>query len=258
MTESENGAVRVLVFGSCVARDTVDLADPDSVELRGYVARQSLISSCIDASAHLPDALDISSKFQERMIRADFSGSLLSRLEGLADEIDVLLWDLADERHGVHRFSDGTIVTRSIDTIRAETVSEVLETTEHIPFGSDEHFALWRESVDVFDARLRNLSLFERTIVLEVPWALRTTEGKTTPWSMGVRAADANKAYKPYYDYLRQRGHHVVELPEEVVLADPDHRWGLAPFHYTPAVYKEVLRQLREVHGFKGFASKPE
>ena len=258
MTETDSSAVSVLVFGSCVARDTIEFADPDSVELRGYVARQSLISSRVDASTHLPETLDISSKFQERMIRADFSGSLLRRLEELAGEIDVLLWDLADERHGVHRFPDGTIVTRSIDTIRAETVSAVLETTEHIPFGTDEHFALWRESVDVFDDRLRDLDLFERTIVLEVPWALRTTEGKTTPWSMGVRAADANKRYRPYYDYLRQRGHHVVELPEEVLLADPDHRWGLAPFHYTPAVYQEVLRQLREVHGLEGFAPKPE
>ena len=32
----------------------------------------------------------------------------------------------------------------------------------------------------------------------------------------------------------------------------------LAPFHYTPAVYQEVLRQLREVHGLEGFAPKPE
>lgn len=252
MTETESTAARVLVFGSCVARDTIEFADAESVELRGYVARQSLISAGFDASAHLPEALDISSKFQERMIRADFSGSLLHRLEGLAGEIDVLLWDLADERHGVHRFPDGTVVTRSIDTIRAETVSALLEATEHIPFGTDEHFALWHESVDAFDARLRELDLFERTIVLEVPWALRTTEGKTTPWSMGVRAGDANKRYRRYYDYLRQTGHHIVELPAEVVLADPEHKWGLAPFHYTPEVYREVLWQLREVHGVKG------
>lgn len=242
----------MLVFGSCVARDTIEFADPDSVDLRGYVARQSLISAGDDASKHLPDDLGISSKFQERMIRADFAGNLLSRLEGLADQIDVLLWDLADERHGVHRFPDGSIVTRSIDTIRAETVSELLEATEHIPFGTDEHFALWKDRVDAFDARLQELGLFERTVVLEVPWALRTTEGKTTPWSMGVRAGDANKAYQRYYDYLRQTGHHMVELPAEVVLADPNHRWGLAPFHYTPEIYREVLWQLREVHGVKG------
>jgi hypothetical protein len=242
----------VLVFGSCVARDAIEFADADSVDLRGYVARQSLISAGGDASAHLPDSLGIKSKFQERMIRNDFVGNLLERLEGMADGIDVLLWDLADERHGVHRFADGKVVTRSIDTIRAEVVSDVLKAAEHIPFGTDEHFALWRESVDAFDERLRELGLFDKTIVLDVPWALRTTEGKTTPWSMGVRAVEANKNYQRYYGYLRQTGHHMIELPVEVVLADPNHKWGLAPFHYTPDVYREVLRQLREVHGVKG------
>lgn len=252
MTDPASPRPRVLVYGSCVARDTVEFAAADSVDLRGYVARQSLISVNDDASVHLPEALEIESKFQERMIRADFAGNLLSRLSDMAGEIDVLLWDLADERHGVHRFADGTIVTRSIDTIRAESVAAVLEATEHIPFGSDEHFALWRAQVDTFDERLRELSLFDRTVVLDVPWALRTTEGKTTPWSMGVRAGDANKHYQRYYDYLRQTGHHMVELPAEIVLADPDHRWGLAPFHYTPEVYREVLWQLREVHGVTG------
>lgn len=254
MSDSLDRPASVFVYGSCVARDTIELAAPDGIDLRGYVARQSLISVGDDASAQLPDALEIESKFQERMIRADFAGNLLARLEQMADEIDVLLWDIADERHGVHRFPDGSVVTRSIDTIRAESVARLLEAAEHIPFGSDEHFALWRTHVDIFDARLRELGLFESTVVLEVPWALRTTDGKTTPWSMGVRAGDANKSYQRYYDFLRQTGHHMIKLPAEIVLADPSHRWGLAPFHYTPDVYREVLRQLRELHGFRGFA----
>lgn len=258
VTERDTAVARTMVFGSCVARDSIEFADAETVDLRGYVARQSLMSAGDDASAQLPEQLGIKSKFQERMIRNDFAGNLFSRLEGLAGEIDVLLWDLADERHGVHRFPDGTIVTRSIDTIRSETVSGLLEATEHIPFGTDEHFALWRERVDAFDERLRELGLFDKTVVLEVPWALRTTEGKTTPWSMGVRAGDANKLYRRYYDYLKQTGHKFVELPVEVVLADPNHKWGLAPFHYTPEVYREVLWQLREVHGIKGLRAAPD
>ncbi|WP_405216955.1 DUF6270 domain-containing protein [Agrococcus sp. Ld7] len=246
--------MRVLVYGSCVARDSVEFATPSTVDLKGYVARQSLISVGSDASSHLPLLEDVTSKFQGRMIRADFAGGLLDRLESLAADTDVLLWDLADERHGVHRFPDGTVVTRSIDTMKVASVSETLDEAELIPFGTDEHFALWRERVDAFAATLHTLGLFDRTIVLEVPWAVRTTEGDPSPWSMGVRASEANKRFRRYYDELRQRGFRRVELPEEVVLADPAHRWGLAPFHYSPAVYREVLRQLREVHGFEGFA----
>ncbi|WP_072312872.1 DUF6270 domain-containing protein [Agrococcus sp. Marseille-P2731] len=254
MPDPASPAPRVLVYGSCVARDTIEFAEADTVDLRGYVARQSLISVGSDASAHLPTLDDVSSKFQGRMIQADFAGSLPDRLDKLAPEVDVLLWDLADERHGVHRFPDGTVVTRSIDTMKVTSVSAALDGAVLVPFGTDEHFALWRERVEAFTTQLRGLGLFDRTVVLDVPWAIRTTEGDPAPWSMGVRAGDANKRYRRYYDELRLRGFRMVELPEEVVLADPQHRWGLAPFHYSPDVYREVLRQLREVHGFDGFA----
>ncbi|WP_309104973.1 DUF6270 domain-containing protein [Microbacterium sp.] len=252
MTHADDRAVHVLVYGSCVARDTMEFAEPAGTSLRGYIARQSLISAGSDALPHLPERLSVSSKFQERMIRADFAGSLFDRLESLAPEIDVLLWDLADERHGVYRFADGTVVTRSIDNIRMPELDDMFAEAEHIPLGSAEHFALWRDRVALFEDRLRSLGLFDRTVALLVPWAVLTTEGKPSPWSMGVRAKDANERYEPYYALLRERGFRMVELPVDVVLADPQHRWGLAPFHYTPAVYREVLRQLREVHGFEG------
>lgn len=252
MTEPENQAARVLVYGSCVARDSIAFAAKDSVDLRGYIARQSLISAGSDATAHLPEEVPVSSAFQGRMIRNDFAGGLYDRLIERGSGIDVLLWDLADERHGVHRFPDGSIATRSIDTIRISTIAERFEEAEHLVFGSPEHLRLWSAQVDVFVAFLRDHDLFDRTIVLEVPWAVLTTDGKPSPWSMGVRASEANKRYRPYYDFLRQRGFKVIDLDEGSVRADPEHRWGAAPFHYSPAVYDEVLRQLREVHGLGG------
>ena len=47
------------------------------------------------------------------------------------------MWDLADERHGVHLFEDGSIVTRSIDIVRQPEVLSVVEGARHIPFGED-------------------------------------------------------------------------------------------------------------------------
>ena len=258
MPASDDHALRVLVYGSCVARDTIEFAAAGSVELQGYVARQSLISVDSDATAHLPDAMTVSSKFQERMIRADFLGGLLERITSMRSGLDVLLWDLADERHGVYRFTDGTIATRSIDTMRIPELEQRFAEAELLPFGTPEHFTVWRDHATRFAERLRALDLFDRTVVLEVPWAVLTTEGTPSPWSMGVRAKDANARYAPYYALLREHGFRMVALPEEVVLADPQHRWGLAPFHYTPAVYREVLRQLRDELGFEGFAEATE
>ncbi|MDT0212633.1 DUF6270 domain-containing protein [Rothia sp. ARF10] len=241
--------VRVLVYGSCVGRDTMEFARSGSVDLRAYVARQSVVSVGSDASRHLPEVLSTTSKFQESMIRGDFAGSFGGRLEELAPRVEVLLWDLTDERHGIHRFDDGSVVTRSIDNTQLPELREVLDGAEHIPLGSPEHVALWDAAVDRFEARLRALDLFDRTVVLRVPWALRTTEGKASPWSMGMRAKDANALYVGYYERLRERGFAMIEVPQEAVLADPGHRWGLAPFHYTPEVYETILRSLDGVLG---------
>lgn len=240
------------MYGSCVARDTIEFAAPGSVDLKGYVARQSLISIGSDALAHLPESMTVSSKFQERMIRADFAGGLLARVESMAPDLDVLLWDLADERHGVYRFPDDTVATRSIDTMRIPELEERFAEATLLPFGTSEHFQTWRTHATAFAQQLRALTIFERVVVLKVPWAVLTTEGDPSPWSMGVRAKEANQRYQPYYDLLRELGFRMIEVPETAVLADPQHRWGLAPFHYTPHVYRELLRQLRE-HGFDGF-----
>lgn len=237
----------VTVYGSCVARDTVGLASGDRFALVEYVARQSLLSADSDASAHFPQDVDIESPFQERMMSGDFAGNVVARIEGAAAETEALLWDLTDERHGVHLFDDGSVITRSIDLIRQEQVLAIAEQGRHIPFGVDEHYEAWAARADVFADRLRQMGLFERTIVLQVPWALVTSEGRPTPWSMGWRARDANEAYRRYYEHLRGLGLTVIELQPLAVLADPEHQWGLAPFHYTQETYDEVARQIFEV-----------
>src|SRR5699024_8528508 len=242
--------VRVTVYGSCVARDTVDLAGADKFDVVTYIARQSLLSAEHDASEQFPAEVEIDSEFQRRMMLGDFAGNLQERLAEAASETDVVLWDLADERHGVHVFEDGSIVTRSIDIVRAPEVLSVVEGARHIPFGTDEHFALWAPEAETLRGVLSELGLFEKTIVLRIPWALVTTEGKTTPWSMGTNAREANAAYHRYYEHLAGLGFRILELQPLGVLADPEHRWGLAPFHYTQDVYEEivakVLADLRE------------
>lgn len=236
--------VRVAIYGSCVARDAVDLAGGDALDVTVYVARQSLISAGHDAAVHFPDTAQIESAFQRRMMEADFAGDLFSRLDEVVEPTDLLLWDLTDERHGVHVFEDGAVVTRSIDVLGVPEVLSVVDSARHIAFGTDEHFALWAPQAELFRDHLRGTGMFDRTVVLQIPWALVTSDGRGTPWSMGTRAVDANEAYRRYYDHLRELGFEILELQPLGVLADPEHRWGLAPFHYTQDVYEEIVGRL--------------
>lgn len=248
--EDHAPVVRVAVYGSCVARDAVDLAGADRFDVVTYIARQSLLSADHDASGRFPAEVEIHSEFQRRMMAGDFAGNLEERLAEAAPETDVVLWDLADERHGVHLFEDGSVVTRSIDIVRTPEVLSVIDGARHLPFGTDEHFELWALRAERLRDVLTELGLFARTVVLRVPWALVTTEGKSTPWSMGTSAREANVAYLRYYERLEELGFRILELQPLGVLADPDHRWGLAPFHYTQDVYEEIVeRVLADLRG---------
>ncbi|MGO1406981.1 MAG: DUF6270 domain-containing protein [Brachybacterium sp.] len=238
--------VHVAVYGSCVARDSVDLAGHGRLEVVDYVARQSLLSADHDSIEHFPKGTEIPSPFQRRQMESDFRGDLRARLADAAEGIDILLWDLADERHGVHVFEDGGVATRSIDVINMPDVLEVVDAGRHIPFGTDEHFDLWTKSVESLTEALVEMKLFERTLVLQVPWALLTVDGKPTPWSMGRNAREANELYRRYYALLRELGYKVLELFPLGVLADPEHRWGLAPFHYTQDVYEQIVGMILE------------
>lgn len=243
--ESEDAApVRVAVYGSCVARDSVDLAGHERLEVVDYVARQSLLSAGHDGSRHFPPGAEIASAFQRRQMESDFAGDLESRLVRAAPTTDLLLWDLADERHGVYVFDDGSVVTRSIDLINLPDVLAAVEPARHLEFGTDEHFALWRTRATALRDILQRLDLWERTVVLQVPWALVTAEGSPTPWSMGKGAKQANELYRRYYDHLRSLDFTILELQPLSVLADPAHRWGLAPFHYTQDVYEEIVQRV--------------
>src|SRR5699024_10556529 len=128
--------MRVTVYGSCVARDTVDLAGSDHIDVVAYVAGQSLLSAERDTSEHCAAEVEFISAFELRMLTGDFAGNLAERLAEAAPESDVLLWDLADERHGVHVFDDGSVVTRSIDIVRAPAVLSVVDGARRIPFGT--------------------------------------------------------------------------------------------------------------------------
>ncbi|WP_178945245.1 DUF6270 domain-containing protein [Kocuria sp. TGY1127_2] len=239
MTESQKDRVpRLFVFGSCVSRDAVERLGPGSYELRRYIARQSVISVGHDASEFLPTKLGLQHAFQERMVVGDWRGDLWEQIDS-AGEFDLLLWDLVDERHGVYWFMNGGVATRSVDALSAEPVAEVLPGEQWVPFGDEMHFEAWKEAVSEFSEGLRKRGLWEKVVVIKVPWAVEGRNGESVPPSLGLSASQANQLFEPYYSYLEALGFDVLSVAGDV-FGDSEHRWGLAPFHYIPEVYDEI------------------
>lgn len=243
--------IRTFIYGSCVSRDTFERLPSREFELLQYVARQSLISATAPPTSRPTPHIETSSDFQRKMLEGDWHGSLLPLLREHADTIDLLLWDLCDERLGLRRLElaaprrQYAVVTRSVDGMRAG-VDEQLQSAPIIPFGSRKHRLLFLRSLRAFTDELITLGLLSKTLVLAPAWATLTQAGTLAPSSFGLQPARANRIYEDYYSAVR----HVTQVPvahlsPAHVQADHEHPWGAAPFHYTEATYGRLVTEVR-------------
>ncbi|ADU47662.1 hypothetical protein Intca_1143 [Intrasporangium calvum DSM 43043] len=226
----------MLIHGSCVSRDTFEFL-PASYRLVNYVARQSAISvgnSAPGISDRLPR---LSSPFQDRMIRGDIRGDLLERIRALAEEVDLVLVDLVDERGGVVAIGDG-YATRLAE-FWSNGGKELAKGAEHIAFGTQRHFSLWAGAFDRIVSELESLGLLAKVLVLSTPWAEKLEDGSplgVPEWMTAPKVA--NEEYARYFDHLESRGLRLLRLPDRLALSSTEHRWGPSPFHYTDAAYE--------------------
>lgn len=248
-----------MVYGSCVSRDLVELADGGRGSVARYTARQSLASAFgggrSDLTLPVPSAL---SPFQRRMVTDDLRSALPAQLREAASRgVRAVLWDLTDERLGVYALPDGTVVTRSIDLISsgldATLAARVLDgSAQFHEFGGPGHLDRWSRALAAFRDLARDLRL--RVVLLDVPWAERDDLGRPTPSSFGTTARAANASFRRYVD-LAARAVEVVTLRPHEVVAAHDHRWGAAPFHYTTETY--LLAASRLPFGWRPTAPEP-
>lgn len=236
-------SLQTFIFGSCVSRDTFEYLDPHAFSLSTYIARQSLISAFSHPREPRADSAALTSAFQRRMYEFDARSALPGALRDHAGTIDVLLWDLTDERFGVWVDELGGVTTESVDTRAASMPTP--RGARFVPFGGNEHVALFEHALHEFKSVLDEVGVTERVLILAPPWAARSLPPGQTPMSFGVPADVGNEAFKPY-----------VALSSEVLgsqvlgcsLPDPSsptsHRWGLAPFHYDEHTYVRLAREI--------------
>lgn len=244
----------VFIAGSCVSRDTVELMDHERYALRAYVARQSLISA-YGSPAQAPDLPAELSPFQRRMVQGDVAGDLPRRLRRSADLVDLVLWDLFDERLGVYALTSGGYVTRTPEIMGTTLHAHLEATARLVALGSEEHLRSWCAAATGWHDLLDELGLADRTLLVAPPWATRSSSGSPVPGSFGLGPEEANRRYAPYLIHVASLGVPVLTVPEHLAVAAADHRWGLAPFHYQPATYQCLISLIEDAS--TGFAPQP-
>jgi len=162
--------MKIAIFGSCVSRDTAEFI-PDSVVV-AYVARQSVTSL---ESPHGTDGIDLSelsSAFQKRMVTSDLRGSGIAQIVKQADDLDLVLVDLVDERRGYWLFPDGTTMTNSLEVTSCGAARYARRAGARlVEFGTDEHFERWKTGFEKLIEGLSTAELRDRTILLDIEWA---------------------------------------------------------------------------------------
>lgn len=221
----------VFLYGGCVIRDAFELIS-ESVSLLDYVARQSLISS---TNKRIDETVDINmmSKFQKRMVIGDLESDLYTKLTRAASTVDLLVIDFQVERLGVQRLPDGSFATRSWELWDSKFLSRYRALPEPVLLGSYLHTKYYEVAAKRFAQKIRRLGLFEKTLIVDAPWAEVYNTGekiadyKSTPISLW------NSNFKSLSMTLRNEGFTVRAMPTELATADRDHKWGPSPFHFS-------------------------
>lgn len=235
---------RVLLYGSCVSRDMYEHLGPEYTLLE-YSARQSLISTTTPA-VHLPGKVDLRSSFQRRMVVNDFDSSIGSTLAERASDIDVLVLDLVDERLGVVAVGGGRYLTRSQELLDSHLLERLPHASPMIPFGSNDHFALWVPAASAFIGLLQQTGLVARTLLIEATFASHTDVGTPANKWWKRPARHWNKAYERYYKLFKDAGIRTHVIGDEAIAAS-DHKWGPAAYHYVDDAYLSIVRTIDEM-----------
>lgn len=232
--------MRVFIYGSCVTRDAEPWFKDFDLEMVGYVARQSLISSFRAADVSEYNLQRIDSSFQRRMAKGDIEGNL--RFQIRESKPDIIFWDICDERLGVKKSRSGGVITHTRDHVGEGIHSGPFGPVMH--FGDDEHYLLWERGLDQLLLELDRNSLADKLYLNGTPWAVVDESGRDHKGQAGVAEA-FNRAADRYLDLADQKGVHVVRIAQDAAISRTQgHQWGPAPFHYVDSTYRQMLEAL--------------
>lgn len=231
---------KVFIWGGCTSRDAVEYYPEFGLELQHYVARQSLISAFNPANANEFEIPSSFGRFQRRMLSGDITSSLKGHVRDNAPYIDLFVWDLMIERVGVTKVRSGGIITRH-GVPRKDGLPRLGGSYD---FGTADHLRVWEGNLNRFVRLLEQTELLDKTVINATPWATHDKHGNEFTIDTPLSAKWWNHHVEDYLALAQSRGIKVARLNPDMAIADPDHKWGPAYYHYIPETYKAQLETI--------------
>ena len=221
---------KINIWGSCVTRDAVEFGHGVSIGI--YCARQSVVSSVAepvsDATFQKLTFKEGANPFHRRVVEENF---LKTSLIPLCEKHPhgALILDLIGEKAPIGITYCGTQVTFSQAASKFSNAESLI--IRKIPSFSDEHVELFGNAIKKLAVKLS-----DRPVVIHKAFY---AEGK---WEF----KHANQVLRTYYDMAISSLHvtSVIEVEQCLRASSPQHKWGLAPYHYVDGYYQDFIEKL--------------
>lgn len=244
---------KVSIFGSCTTRDLFRISPSPELELKTYIARQSVISAI---SAPVPlkmEQIHLDSAFQRMAVWRDFNKGAFDAFR--EDGSDWLIVDFVEERFSPVRMGD-SYVTRSSLAVQAGVIDASIKGSARLWNGEDfiiDKISL-RSCVIQFAERLLRIYRPDHIIVhrarnVEQYW---DAEGNLRDFSDHEKnmARMINHILCYMYDCLKEC---IPEVKEIDILSGyygaEQHIWGKATVHYEDRYYMKVMELVKNYLG---------
>ena len=210
--------------------------------LGDYRARTSLHTLFLPGlnQEELPDLSVIESNWQRTMVENDLLRTPL-RLENS----DYIIIDFIDDRFQKIMYKK-KLVTKS-----RELSNNILSSEDFVvPFkqGTTQDLEHWKESCIRFSEFIKNLGI--QVILHKSRFAKKYFDGHNLVDNKNQPFIEKMNNLLELYEEI-----FLDTLPEsltldvkyEMIISDPNHKWGLAPFHYIPEYYNEAWSQIENL-----------
>ena len=246
---------RIAIIGSCITRDLWPIQGEGVADLL-YVSRTSLPSLF---AAPVPD-LQIRARppksmtqYQHRAVVSDLAKrGLASLLEFRPTHI---IFDFIDERFDLLK-SGPSLVSESWELLESGYLRQpALKAATRIPRLSETCTDRWISAARELACFLAATPLGDARLILhEAQWAetYLDASGVETPFSDVEVLAGRATSVHAHNGLLEDYQSVMLDLLPDMArvaspanrIGDEGHRWGLSPFHYVPAYYDDIRRQL--------------
>ncbi|WP_461045869.1 DUF6270 domain-containing protein [Terrabacter koreensis] len=238
----------VAIWGSCVTRDIFEVVPAPGATLQ-YHARSSWVSQASERSDP-PIPTPDGTGFGHRTVREDLVKAIVPALQEASPEL--IIFDLIDERFDVVVVGEGRYTLNDYYTRLGLEDALRAEGDDLSAFRDADREELFAEAVAVVAPQLIE-SLPQTKFVLHQAWYTARCIGPDAEFyaSAGRHVAWTNARLAHHYTVLiaafGNRLHVVEPDRAECLVADSEHRWGLAHYHYVPEYYEQAGRQLAAI-----------